>query len=266
MSKNFELLYRIGQEQGTAPDEFPSAFDVSAILDDKPRDSRDTEHGPSSHPHASESVLTPKLDSSANAEILKIVNALFLSSANAPHYVIFCGVGDDNGSGATCVSVAKDLSNEVSSRVCLVDAKALGVPLEHWCELDKYPACSPDSIDLSGSLARRIGNNLWFLSAEQLGSMSVSTRGTEKICAKLLRLRQDFGYLLVHTPPLGTDTLASVLGQVTDGVVLALEANETRRVSARTAKETLEAARVQLLGTVLNNRTFPIPEKLYRRL
>ena len=266
MSKNFELLYRIGQERGAVTDECLSAFDVSAILDGKSCDSRDAKSTASLHQQPPRPVSSSGLGSFANAEILKIVNALFLSSANAPHYVIFCGVGEDNGSGVTCVSVARALSHEVSSRVCVVDAKALGASLERWCEVDEHPACSPDSIDLSGSFARRIGNNLWFLSAEQLGSMSVSNRSAEKICAKLRRLRQDFGYLLVHTPPLGADTLASVLGQVTDGVVLALEANETRRVSARTAKETLEAARVRLLGTVLNNRTFPIPEKLYRRL
>jgi len=57
-----------------------------------------------------------------------------------------------------------------------------------------------------------------------------------------------------------------VLGQGTDGVVLVLEANVTRRVAALSAKESLEAAGVRLLGTVLNNRTFPIPDKLYRNL
>jgi len=49
-------------------------------------------------------------------------------------------------------------------------------------------------------------------------------------------------------------------------VVLVLEANATRRVAALSAKEALEAAGVRLLGTVLNDRTFPIPEKLYRKL
>jgi Mrp family chromosome partitioning ATPase len=86
------------------------------------------------------------------------------------------------------------------------------------------------------------------------------------MCSRLLDLRKEFGYLLVDAPPLGADIIASVLGQVTDGVVLVLEAHATRRATARRAKETLEAANVPLLGTVLNNRTFPIPEKLYRRL
>ena len=51
-----------------------------------------------------------------------------------------------------------------------------------------------------------------------------------------------------------------------DGVVLVIEANSTRREAARMAKETFESANVKLLGAILNNRTFPIPESLYRKL
>jgi Mrp family chromosome partitioning ATPase len=56
------------------------------------------------------------------------------------------------------------------------------------------------------------------------------------------------------------------LGQVADAAILVIEANSTRRLTARNAKETFDAAGVRLLGTVLHNRSFPIPEKLYRRL
>jgi len=40
----------------------------------------------------------------------------------------------------------------------------------------------------------------------------------------------------------------------------------TRREAARTAKENLFAANVNVLGAVLNNHAFSIPETLYRRL
>jgi Mrp family chromosome partitioning ATPase len=57
-----------------------------------------------------------------------------------------------------------------------------------------------------------------------------------------------------------------LLSRWTDGVVLVLEANATRRDAARRVKEILDAAKVSVLGVVLNNRTFPIPDVLYRRL
>jgi Mrp family chromosome partitioning ATPase len=45
-----------------------------------------------------------------------------------------------------------------------------------------------------------------------------------------------------------------------------VQANSTRRETARKAKESLESAKVKLLGAVLNKRTFPIPEALYRKI
>jgi Mrp family chromosome partitioning ATPase len=57
-----------------------------------------------------------------------------------------------------------------------------------------------------------------------------------------------------------------LLGQIADGVILILESMVTRREAARTAKEDLAAANVKILGAVLNNHTFSIPENLYKRL
>jgi Mrp family chromosome partitioning ATPase len=47
---------------------------------------------------------------------------------------------------------------------------------------------------------------------------------------------------------------------------LVVQANSTHREAARKAKESLASANVRLLGAVLNKRTFPIPEFLYRKI
>jgi len=247
MSRNFEILRRLAQEQGAVATD--SRIELSLLPDDK---RTRTSGWAASRP--------------SRPEILKLVHGLFLSSANAPHHVLFCGVGTDEGSGRVCASVAKALASEVSSRVCLVDAKVLGPSLQRSLDLGESAIPSSKSDEQRDSIARQIDRNLWFVSALHLNSADVSTGGAEQVCAGLQDIRKEFGYLLVDAPPLGTDVIASVLGQVTDGVVLVLEANATRRVTARSAKQTLDAANVRLLGIVLNNRTFPIPEKLYRRL
>jgi Mrp family chromosome partitioning ATPase len=79
-------------------------------------------------------------------------------------------------------------------------------------------------------------------------------------------LRKEFDYVLIDAPPANSCGDAVLLGQMADGVILVVEANSTRRVAARLAKETFESAEIRLLGGVLNNRTFPIPEALYRNL
>jgi len=47
---------------------------------------------------------------------------------------------------------------------------------------------------------------------------------------------------------------------------LLIEANKTRRAAVRQLKQYLDATNVRLLGTVLTERTFPIPEAIYKRI
>jgi len=48
--------------------------------------------------------------------------------------------------------------------------------------------------------------------------------------------------------------------------VLVLTANKTRRLVAAQIKDQLSKAKVPLLGTVLAERRFPVPQGLYRSL
>jgi Mrp family chromosome partitioning ATPase len=80
------------------------------------------------------------------------------------------------------------------------------------------------------------------------------------------QLSGEFEYVLIDAPGAGVCGDAAILGQVADSAVLVIEADSTRRMSARRAKESLDAAGVRLLGAVLHDRSFPIPERLYKRL
>jgi len=82
----------------------------------------------------------------------------------------------------------------------------------------------------------------------------------------MTELRTAFDYVLIDAPPVSPYTDASLLGQLADGVVLVLEANSTRRETAREAKQSLEAANSRVLAAVLNKRTFPLPDFIYHNL
>ncbi len=83
---------------------------------------------------------------------------------------------------------------------------------------------------------------------------------------RLAQLRNEFEYMLIDAPGTSVCGDAQLLGQVADAAILVIEVNCTRRLTARKAKEALDAAVVRLLRTVLHNRSFPIPGGLYKRL
>jgi hypothetical protein len=63
-----------------------------------------------------------------------------------------------------------------------------------------------------------------------------------------------------------SDSATPLFCGLCDAAVLLLTAGRTRRNVALRAKQILERVDVKLLGTVLVDRTFPIPESVYRRL
>jgi Mrp family chromosome partitioning ATPase len=112
----------------------------------------------------------------------------------------------------------------------------------------------------------RLSQNLWLLSCGSAAEAGVTMLGSNRMRARLAELRATFDYVLIDAPPLNACNDAIVLGGLSDGVVLMLKANSSRRESARKALQELQSANVRPLGAVLNQRSFPIPEGLYKRL
>ena len=59
---------------------------------------------------------------------------------------------------------------------------------------------------------------------------------------------------------------AAALTSHVDGVVMIAEAQVTRRRAISASADAFRASGSRILGTVLSNRTFPIPEAIYRLL
>ena len=89
---------------------------------------------------------------------------------------------------------------------------------------------------------------------------------TASLHSYLGEVRREFEYSIVEAPPAGESNEATAMAQFADGIILVLSAQRTRRIAARKIKEALEEAQARLLGTVLSDRSFPIPERIYRRL
>ena len=82
--------------------------------------------------------------------------------------------------------------------------------------------------------------------------------------SRLAELYSQFDYVLLDVASLNNSNDAIALGSSADGVVLVLRENSSRRETARKALQDLRDAKVQALGVVLNQRTFPIPEAIYK--
>jgi Mrp family chromosome partitioning ATPase len=110
------------------------------------------------------------------------------------------------------------------------------------------------------------GCDLWVIPGGEAVAKMRFPEMSELMKATLKELRNTFRYVVLHSSPFQLEIDSNIISRWTDGVVLVLEANSTPRDMARRVKEKLANTNVSLLGVVLNNRTYPIPESIYRRL
>jgi Mrp family chromosome partitioning ATPase len=113
---------------------------------------------------------------------------------------------------------------------------------------------------------RASGSQLWLITAGETGKEPNGALNPTRLRARIGELRDEFDFVLLDTPAIHSYGDAALLAQVTDGIILVVGSHTTRREPARMAKESMEAAGVPILGAVLNKRTFPMPEVIYRNL
>jgi Mrp family chromosome partitioning ATPase len=202
-------------------------------------------------------------------EIELVRNTFLLPGPAAARVVIFSSVESSCGCGRICSRAGEALAGLVHESVCVVDANFRSPSLHDYFEVSNLKGLT-EAVFQSGPIkqfAQRVrGDNLWLLSC---GFHQVDPErflSSQSLSARIGELRVAFDHVLIAAAPAILFSDAALLGRLSDGLVLVIEANSTRKEPALKAKESLEAAGVKLLGAVLNNRTFPIPEAIYKRL
>ena len=247
MSHNFELMTQLELEAGVTDKPKPDTSDRAAGMDVVP-------------------ILSSHTSSVGGEEILRLIQRIFLSANGCvPRQVVLCGVDGENGSSSVCAMAGRTLATNSSRPVCLVDANVRSSPLSGLFGIEGTNPFSGPSAPLRDQCVK-IGGNLWLAGPEILADNSRVLLPPDELKKRLVQLRETFEYMLIDAPGTSVCGDAQLLGLVADAAILVIEADSTRRLTARRAKESLEAAGVKLLGTVLHNRSFPIPERLYKRL
>lgn len=214
------------------------------------------------HPGARRSIA----GSVVEEQICRLVRQLFFSSASRPpKQIVFSAVEEGTDVSGICMQTAEALSLMVPASVAIVDASSFSRDTKNF-ELEE------DGINLHQKPAdlkqtsNQLSLNLWSVPGPAFWASDAFLGSPGWVHQRLGELRLDFDYTILHAPPAGIYSGSVLLGQASDGLVLVLEANITRRAAALKTKEILRNGNVKLLGTVLSGRTFPIPESIYQRI
>lgn len=270
MSRYFELLQKIGQESRARNGPSPSELSHQVS---------ETEAFPDVLPRSIVACLRPSanLPEAVYSEISKLVHRLFLMSAwsiasvTSEHALVFSGFEQGNGPSRVTAITSDMLAGEAPNvSVCAVDADFRNPSLHDHFGLSNRTGLA-DALQhpaVSHHFTCRVAKNLWIMSC---GTPPQRTNGYSRISSKTAQavmadLRRNFDYVLITAGSITGSSEVLALGQAAGGVILVIEANSTRREIAEKYIKSFQAANVRVLGAVLHNRTFPIPQYLYALL
>jgi hypothetical protein len=195
----------------------------------------------------------------AEEQIRGLVRQVFTAKMTPPvRQIVFSAVEPDVDVRTLCLQVGESLAKETSANIAVLLKDS---PNSAEDQTDPEESDSGKERASLRQNARRCGSNLWVL----------DMAGENRTCAtamqaSLARIRTEFWYSILEGPPVGRSDEATAMAQFADGMILVLSALRTRRATAIQVKQTLERSNVRLLGSVLSEREFPIPEGIYRRL
>lgn len=246
MSRNFDLLAEVERERGA----FSKAEQV-----------------PIAAKHPAAKVTLPQSGASVEPpELFRLVRSIFLANnGSSPRRVAFFGVDTENGSSAVCAKAAMALARNTSKPVCAVDANIRSAGLSQILGGNRTTSLPGKFSSLRDQCAQLSGN-LWLAGVDLMSDGHGSLLPIDELNHRLMQLGAVFEFLVIDAPGTGATQDAEILAHLADGGVLIIEANKTRRTAAAKAIEKLETAGVRILGTVLNDRTYPIPDRLYKFL
>ena len=193
----------------------------------------------------------------AREQIRGLVRQLFHTTLARPlRQVVFSAVDPQTDTVEICKSVGEVLARETT-----MDVAVAGAGLES-INAGELRVCSTEMRSPLRETGSQVRRNLWHLPLE----MNTTEESAASLHRYISAMRREFEYSIVAAPAAAISSRTMALAQLADGIVLILSAQHTRREQARKIKALLEEGQARLLGTVLSDREFPMPEKIYRRL
>jgi len=250
MSRNFELLSQMGKAQ--------------VMLH--------AEAEPQIVPPREVPTFSPllEIEGMARDEVTKLVHRLFLlAGAEGPRRVVFTGTESGNGTTWICAHASEILASQVAESVCVVDCNLRSPALHEQFGVENHSGLA-DALRGEGPIrqyAQQLSRpNLWLVTSGTTPENAQELVTSDRMRIRISELRAEFDYVVFDVGALNTCNHGPVLGNLSDGLVLVLKANSSRRDSTRETIQDLQASNVRVLGAVLNQRTFPIPDEIYNRL
>ncbi len=197
-----------------------------------------------------------------------LVRQVFVTNqAQRVRTILFIGIDEGAGCSSIAAAAAALLAKEGTS-VCFIGTTSPSTSTRK--PANNFGGCGLlDALEHKEEVGRCMQTTEWeglsFLPFGSLETCLPAPLAPDRLQSMMTSLRSEYEYVVVDAPPPESYD-ALIFASLVDGVVLVLEAERTRRDAAAAAAKRLRATGANIVGAVLNKRSFPIPKPIYDRL
>jgi len=195
-------------------------------------------------------------------------NLLSLQTSKPPRSVVITSAIHSEGKSITALNLAVTMAQGVNKpKILLIDGDL------RRGRLGKYLGVKQDvglteilegKAKLQDAIFKIDIDNLAFIATGAYPTNPVELLGSDSMKRFHANLKTEFDFILIDAPPIIPVTDPGTLGAMADGVLMVVQAGRTQRGIVDHATELLNQAHAKLLGFVLTNIEYHLPEYIYR--
>lgn len=197
-------------------------------------------------------------------------NILSLNKGKPPRVMVVTSSAHSEGKTVTSLNLAFSLAEAVHKpKVLLIDADLRKGKVAQYLGVDQKVGLSEvliGKVNVEEAIFHLDYENLSFMVAGQVPENPAELLASNKMKDFLTDMRSKYDFILIDTPPIIAVTDAGIVGSQADGVLLVIQAGRTQRGIVKRAEELLYQSHTKVLGHVLTNIEYHLPEYIYRYL
>ena len=197
-------------------------------------------------------------------------NVLSSNKIKSPKILVVTSSLHSEGKTITSLNLAVTMAQSASKpKILLIDADLRRGRMEKYLGVEQDKGLTEiltGEIKPSEALFNIDLDNLAFIASGAVPENPVELLGSDVMKQFLNNMKVEFDHIIIDTPPIISVADSGIVGAISDGVLMVIQAGRTQRGIVKRATELLQQTHSKILGHVLTNIEYHLPEYIYRYL
>jgi len=169
---------------------------------------------------------------------------------------------------AVIANIGSYLAHKAAHKVLVIDANLRNPSISNVFNISNSPGLTDvleEKISFEDAV-QDLGSNLYVLPAGQTALNPTIFLSSSMMSDVMKKAREQYEIVFVNCADIKNFADGVILSSITDGVALVVNEGKVRRQVVKEAITPLEQKKINIIGVILTNRKYVIPEIIYKRV